>query len=75
MASRKTRVTTYLAASVLEHLSDAVYWTPGASLSSLVEAAVRRHLAVLERQRGTPFPRRNGPLPVGRRVQVCTPKD
>ena len=45
------------------------YWTPGLTLSRLIEEALRRHLDTLETEKGSPRPA-PGPLRSGRPLKV-----
>jgi hypothetical protein len=55
---------------ILDRARDAAYWTPGLNLSRLVEVALVHEIARLEKSRGTPFPKRRGPLPTGRPIKT-----
>lgn len=63
--ARRTNVQGYIDARVLERARDAAFWTPGVSLSALIEQGLRGEVARLERERGEPFPPRRGPLTPG----------
>ncbi|MBV8590224.1 MAG: hypothetical protein JO212_09215 [Acetobacteraceae bacterium] len=65
----KERVTFKLDAELIEHIRDAVYWTPGATMAALIERAMIDHLAKLERERGSKFPRRSGAVRTGRPIK------
>ena len=65
---RKIRSTFHLPMELLERARDAVYWTPGLTLSSLCEAGLRSEIVNLERKRGEAFPKRAGDLKAGRPV-------
>lgn len=64
----KQRVGLQLPAGLAERARDAVYWTPGLTLNELAEVALSHTLDCMETLRGGPFPPRQGPLKVGRRV-------
>ncbi len=66
----KQRFTLQLSSELVEQLRDAVYWTPGLTLGSLAEQALREAIGGLEEERGQPFPARTGQLRVGRPVKV-----
>ena len=66
----KERVTFQLPADLIERARDAVYWTPGATMAALMEAALTDHLAKLEKRRGGPFERRGGALKTGRPIKT-----
>jgi hypothetical protein len=62
----KDRLTVHLPVDLIERAKNAVYWTPGLTLASLAEDALRQALAELETARGAPFPPRERQLSVGR---------
>ena len=62
----KDRLTVHLPVELIERVKNAVYWTPGLTLASLAEDALRQALAELEAARGAPFPPRERQLSVGR---------
>jgi hypothetical protein len=62
----KDRLTVHLPVELIERAKNAVYWTPGLTLASLAEEALRQALAELEAARGAPFPPRERQLSVGR---------
>ena len=68
--SRRERVTVNLPVEVIERARDAVFWTPGATLSALAAEGLTKATAKLEKKRGEPFPRRSGNLPTGRPVKA-----
>ena len=68
--ARKIRATFHLPMELVELARDAVYWTPGLTLSSLCEAGLRSEIVNLERKRGETFPKRPGDLKVGRPVKT-----
>jgi len=65
-AGGKQRYTLHLPRDLIEQLRDAVYWTPGLTLASLAESALRERVDRLSRARGAPFPPRAGQLKPGR---------
>jgi hypothetical protein len=65
----RTNVQGYIDAGVLDRARDAAFWTPGVSLSALIEQGLRVEVARLEADRGEPFPRRRGPLKPGPAVR------
>ena len=65
----KERVTFQLPVALIERVRDAVYWTPGATMAALMEAALSDHLERLEKRRGQPFERRGGALRTGRPIK------
>lgn len=64
-----TRVTVHLPVNLVERLRNAVYWTPGLTLTALASDALRRCIEDLERDRGSEFPRRERKLRTGRPVK------
>lgn len=57
----KAQLVTKIAPEVLDYARDVVYWTPGATLSGLVEEALRREAKRREKGNGgKAFPSRNG---------------
>lgn len=62
----KGRLSLQLPVSLLERAKNAVYWTPGLTMTDLVITALNSALDEMEKKRGTPFPPRNGSLRVGR---------
>lgn len=65
----RTNVQGYIDARVLERARDAAFWTPGVSLSALIERGLRAEIARLEAERGESFPPRRGPLTPGPAVR------
>jgi len=56
---------------VIEQARTAVYYTPGLTLSSLVEKALKAEVEALEAKRGDPFPAiEDGKLSPGRPVKI-----
>lgn len=62
----KDRFQGYCEADLLERAKRVAFWTPGLTLSGLVEEAIRREVERREADRGEPFPDRTGDLPKGR---------
>jgi hypothetical protein len=62
----KKHVAFALTSELMERARNAVYWTPGLTLSGLVEKALAVYLGKLERKHGKPFTARRGPLKKGR---------
>lgn len=56
----RERVTFQLPIEVVERARDAVVFTPGLTLASLVTDAIEEQLTKLEKARGEPFPSRKG---------------
>jgi len=67
--SEKERLTVHLTAELINRVRNAVYWTPGLTLSTLAENALERAVNDLEEQRGEPFPQRRGELKGGRPIK------
>jgi hypothetical protein len=65
----KERATFMLSADVMDRLRNVVFWTPGATMSELVEQAISRAVEREEKERGEPFPRRTRTLLSGRPVR------
>ncbi len=63
---RRKRLTVYLPVTLLEQLRNTVFWTRGATVAGLLEAALRESLDQREHLRGGPFPRRLAELKGGR---------
>ncbi len=57
---KKERVTFQLPVELIEKARDAVYWTPGLTMGSLMEGALVAHLDRVEKKRGLPFASRAG---------------
>ena len=68
--ARKIRATFHLPMELFDRARDAVYWTPGLTLSSLCEDGLRSEIVNLERKRGEAFPKRAGDLKAGRPVKT-----
>ena len=62
----KTRITFYLTRDIVEKAKDAAFWTPGLTLSGLVEQALDTAIGRLESERGGEFPPREAELVKGR---------
>ena len=60
------RVTLNLPVGLIEQLRNAVYWTPGATLASLVRDSLRESLDRLEQRNGARYPPRLSKLRSGR---------
>jgi hypothetical protein len=64
--AKKERLMVYVRPDLVERLKDAVFWSPGLTMSALVEDAIEKTLEALEADRGEPFPPRTGTLKIGR---------
>jgi hypothetical protein len=65
-ARRLKNETFGLPVDLMDWARNAVYFTPGLTLSGLVEASLREHLGRLEKDRGEQFPDRPGRIKTGR---------
>jgi hypothetical protein len=61
MRPKKERFTTLIDQDMAEKARDACYWTPGLTLSLLFTRAITKEIAELEKRRGKPFSKRQGP--------------
>ncbi|HVT58947.1 MAG TPA: hypothetical protein VHR45_11145 [Thermoanaerobaculia bacterium] len=66
---RAERFTVNLPLNLVERARDAVFHTPGLTLAALTAEALTGAIERRERQRGEPFPARQGRLRVGRPVR------
>jgi hypothetical protein len=55
-AGAKQRFTVSINAESIEKARQAVYYTPGMTLSALVEKAIQTEIDTMEKERGEPFP-------------------
>jgi hypothetical protein len=62
------RITVVVSPETIERLRAAVYWTPGETVTHLVERGTLAEIARLERKRGEAFPRVGGPVRRGRPI-------
>lgn len=67
-SSTKRAVTVRLSGALLERLQGAVYWTPGATVTSLIEEALSDSLDKREKANGGRFNAPAGPIKTGRRA-------
>jgi post-segregation antitoxin (ccd killing protein) len=65
----KSQIAVTVTEELADRARDAVYWTPGLTLSGLVEEALEREIRRRERARGESFPKRKGDLPSGRPIR------
>jgi hypothetical protein len=68
-AAPPVRLTVHLRADLIERVRNAVYYTPGLTLSGLASAALRREIDGLEAERGEPFPDTRVTIRTGRPVR------
>lgn len=66
--SKKQRITVQISEDVIERIKNAVYWTPGLTLTSLAEDAFSKAVDILEEERRVPFPKRKEELKTGRPI-------
>lgn len=66
--AEKSRLTINLSVALIERVKNAVYWTPGLTMSSLTEKALLSSVNKLEKDRGEAFPTRREELRPGRPV-------
>ncbi len=64
----KSRLTINMTVELIERVKNAVYWTPGITMSSLTELALQKTVDKLEKKNGEPFPKRAAELKPGRPV-------
>ena len=62
LSGPKERFTVNISGDLVERLRNAVFWTPGVTLSDITEEALTKALRQLEKDRGEPFPQRKGGL-------------
>ncbi len=62
----KSRLTVQIDGEVLNRLRNAVYWTPGLTMTGLVERCTADATRSMERRRGEAFPEREEQLKAGR---------
>ncbi len=69
---KKERVTFQLTVDLIERARDAVYFTPGLTMTHLMEEALIAQLERILKKRGKPFPSRGGvALSTGRPVKAA----
>jgi len=64
---KKQRLTIQISANIIERIKNAVYWTPGLTLTALTEQALEKAIDKLEENR--PFPQRTQELRSGRPIK------
>lgn len=62
----KMRFTTHLRRCTIERLKNAVYWTAGCTITSLVDDCISYHLDAMEYERKSKFLNREKPLNKGK---------
>jgi hypothetical protein len=65
----RDRLTLHLPVSLVERARNAVYWTPGLTMTELAASALAEVLDRMEKKRREPFPLRKGRLRIGRPVR------
>jgi hypothetical protein len=55
-SQKKRRMTVHLTQGLVDRIHAAVFWTPGESVTELVERAVTVEIDQMEEERGGPFP-------------------
>jgi len=63
---RKQRLTVLINTEVLNRLRNAVFWTPGLTMTGVVEKSISDAIESLEQRRGSEFPQRSEELKAGR---------
>ena len=66
---KKRRLTLKISEGLIERFKNAVYWTPGITLSSLAEEGLFWAVRNLEQERKGPFPQREEELKTGRPIE------
>ena len=62
----KKRITVQISEDMIERIKNATYWTPGLTLSHLVEKALDREVSHMENERGQCFEQRKEEIKRGR---------
>lgn len=65
-ATEKQRLTVQLAGGVLDRLRNAVFWTPGLTITGFIERCISETVDPMEKERGDEFPERSHHLKAGR---------
>ena len=63
---RKERLTVLISGEVLNRLRNAVFWSPGLTVTGVVEKCIADAIESLEERRGAEFPQRSEELKAGR---------
>ena len=66
--NKKRRITVQISEEIIERIKNATYWTPGLTLSCLVETALEREVDQMEADIGSPFEKRKAELKTGRPI-------
>lgn len=67
--NRKKRITVQIPEEIIERVKNATYWTPGLTLSHLVEKALHNEVSKMEEIRGSSFQKRSEELKTGRPIK------
>lgn len=67
-ASPKKAMTVRLPTDLMERLQAAVYWSPGQTVTAVLETALAKELDVMEEANGGPFKPPGGAIKTGRRA-------
>ncbi len=67
---RAERVTVGVPPETAERARQAVYFTPGETMSRLITAAIEAEVKRREKARGEPFPARRAPIRKGRPIKA-----
>ncbi len=67
--TEKQRVTVQISSALMNRLKNAVYWTPGITISSSIESAIEEKLRALEQTNNGEFEQRHEELKAGRPVK------
>lgn len=65
----KQRVTVQISADLMNKLKNAVYWTPGITISSTIESAIEDKLRILTKENNGEFRQRPEELKAGRPIK------
>lgn len=66
MKQKKETITLNIPQEIISKIRDIVYWTPGVTISGLVQTYFLNLIDSMEKDRGEPFPRRANNLRSGR---------
>ena len=66
---KKERLTVHVPVELIDRVKNTVYWTPGLTLATLAEEALRKAVDIREKKRGNPFPSRKEELRGGRPIK------
>lgn len=66
METYRERLTVKLPRNVIDQLRDAVYWTPGLTITGFIARCITHGVSEMEDTRGEKFPRRKMALRPGR---------